>query len=171
MYGRVSGTVSISGGNITVANATNISSFTVGTGSGTPITYSITDVAGDDSGTTGVAASTAAVNRAIANATAVVVSGNLTVDQAKEMLEDANGTALTGNPTKFTFSISDTYTNVTNASSSVDSSGNSDPHAKLAHTLASGSRGVTLTPASVQDLIPHYSALSLDPIHTQLRIP
>ena len=131
LYGRVSGTVSISGGNITVANATNISSFTVGTGSGTPITYSITDVAGDDSGTTGVATSTAAVNRAIANATAVVVSGNLTVDQAKEMLEDANGTALTGNPTKFTFSISDTYTNVTNASSSVDSSGNSDPHAKL----------------------------------------
>ena len=160
LYGRVTGTVSISGGNITVDNAINISSFTVGSGSGTPITYSITDGAGNDSGTTGVATSSAAVNRAIANATAVVASEALTVEQAKEMLEDASGNPLTGTPTKFTFAISDTYTSVTNASSSVDSLNNSDDHAKLAHTLASNSNGVTLTPASVQDLIPHYSALS-----------
>ena len=92
LYDRVSGSVSISGGDISVLNAVNISSFTVGE-QDNAITYSISDGAGD-ADNVGVATNTAAVNRAIAEAQEVTVTESLTVAEAKEMLEDVDGNPL-----------------------------------------------------------------------------
>ena len=160
LYNRVTGSVTISGGAIDVDNAVNISSFTVGTG-GSAISYTISDTVGDDSGDHGLATTSSDVNRAIANASSVTQTGTaLTIAQAKEMLEDTDGNALTS-ATKFTYAVSDTYTIITNASS-----GASGVHAKLAHDRAAATNGVTLTPASVADLIDHHSALSSGSVYT-----
>ena len=161
LYNRVTGSVTISGGAIDVDNAVNISSFTVGSG-GSAISYTISDSAGDDtSGNEGLATTTSDVNRAIANASTVTQTGTaLTIAQAQEMLEAENGDALTS-AAKFTYAVSDTYTAITNASS-----GASGVHAKLAHDRAAATNGVTLTPASVSDLIAHVTALSSGSVYT-----
>ena len=66
--------------------------------------------------------------------------------------------------TKFTYAVSDTYTAITNASSGASGF---DYYAKLSsYDRAAETNGVTLTPASVSDLIAHVTALSSGSVYT-----
>ena len=147
LYGRVANDVTISNTPLTVDNAIPVSTFTVGS-TNKNISYTITDSAGHSTGALGdfglatTTSNATEVDVAIAGASSVTASGTLTVAQAVEMLEDASGTALTS-ASGFTYHISDSYTNLNNAStaSGID---------KVAYD---GAASRTLSKASVADLI------------------
>ena len=154
-----SGSVALTGGAaISVDNAQSISGFTVSSNNNA-ISYTISDDAGSTDGTggagIGVATNTTAVNTAIANASSVTATGTLTVAQAVEMLGGVSNSVANS---KFTYSIDDSFENVTAANEQSDA----DHPDKVAHTNATA---VTLSAGSVADLITSVSDIA-DGTHT-----